>query len=197
MPRSLRNALLHDRREQHFRRAPWRKQRRRPQGARRTTETREENERISIHHRDEEQQRARHCALGLNAYTHTETETHGLLFWRERGARESQNTFHCSSVRIISDGTLHWKDKGAWHNVREAKKSESLRAIFFPPPCSPTRSFCLDICPREYVPWILGTHLSFFLFLFSSFYFYHLLIPSFFLPVLTDFSSFFFVMTAT
>jgi hypothetical protein len=98
----------------------------------------------------------------LNAYTHTETETHGLLFWRGRGARESQNTFHCSSVRNISDGTLHWKDKGAWHNEREAKKSESLHAILLPPPCSPTRSFFLDICTRGYVPWILGTHPSFF-----------------------------------
>jgi hypothetical protein len=35
---------------------------------------RRRNKRIRIH-RDEEQQRARHCALGLNAYTHRDRDT--------------------------------------------------------------------------------------------------------------------------
>jgi hypothetical protein len=63
------------------------------QAARCTTETREETQ-TNQNHCDEEQQRARHCALGLNAYTHRDR---GDIrpFYLERGLGiESQNAFH-------------------------------------------------------------------------------------------------------
>jgi hypothetical protein len=53
------------------------------QNAKQRREKKRTNE--SAFHRDEEQQRARHCALGLNAYTHTEIrDTRPIIFERER-----------------------------------------------------------------------------------------------------------------
>ena len=71
-----------------------------------------------------------------------------------------------------------------WLNERSEEKRSS-RASPFSFPLSPIRSFFLDICTKGYVPRILGSTFRF-PFLFSSFYFYHLLISSFFLPVSTD-----------
>ena len=78
-----------------------------------------------------------------------------------------------------------------WHNERSEEKRSS-RASPFSFPLSPIRSFVLDICTKGYVPWILGTHLSFFLFLLSSFSFYHLLISSSSYLSCQTFSLFFF-----
>jgi hypothetical protein len=70
-------------------RAPRRKQRRRPR--RRKTQNRDERRRGRTNQHCviamKEQQRARHCALGLNAYTHTHTkirDTRPIIFERER-----------------------------------------------------------------------------------------------------------------